>query len=550
MLRSLHIENYVLIDSLDVEFPEGLSIITGQTGAGKSILLGALSLLMGGKGDASLISEGAGCCVVEGEFSVDASMRGMLEEAEVEWEDGILTIRRVLSRSGRARAFINDSPVNVQLLQDLSASLVDIHSQHQSLKLSDKRFQMQVLDAFARNADLLKECRAGWEETRALEKELESARQRLARLVADREYNEAQFRRLDESRLRDGELEELEAEQKQLANAESIKENFAGLRALFEPSEGTAPDMALKEAERLMGKVSAFIPSAAELSERLRSARVELDDIYSTATAMDEGVQLSEERLQQVEDRMGLLYSLMQKHGCRSVAELIAERDRYSEALFDSDSLEERISTLEADLDNSRKKHLGICAELHSRRAAAAPGLAAGIEESLHELELDRAVFRVNVIGASPRADGADDISFEFSSTGAAPADVSKCASGGEISRIMLSLKAMMARFEGMPTMIFDEIDTGVSGSTADRMGSMICRMGDDMQVIAITHLPQVAAKGTAHFVVEKNSSAAAAVSSVRRLDDEGRVQEIARLLSGSDVTPEAVANARRLLGR
>ncbi len=550
MLRSLHIENYVLIDSLDVEFPEGLSIITGQTGAGKSILLGALSLLMGGKGDASLISEGAGSCVVEGEFSVDASMRGMLEEAEVEWEDGILTIRRVLSRSGRARAFINDSPVNVQLLQDLSASLVDIHSQHQSLKLSDKRFQMQVLDAFARNADLLKECRAGWEETRALEKELESARQRLARLVADREYNEAQFRRLDEARLRDGELEELEAEQKQLANAESIKENFAGLRALFEPSEGTAPDMALKEAERLMGKVSAFIPSAAELSERLRSARVELDDIYSTATAMDEGVQLSEERLQQVEDRMGLLYSLMQRHGCRSVAELIAERDRYSEALFDSDSLEERISTLEADLDNSRKKHLGICAELHSRRAAAAPGLAAGIEESLHELELDRAVFRVNVIGASPRADGADDISFEFSSTGAAPADVSKCASGGEISRIMLSLKAMMARFEGMPTMIFDEIDTGVSGSTADRMGSMICRMGDDMQVIAITHLPQVAAKGTAHFVVEKNSSAAAAVSSVRRLDDEGRVQEIARLLSGSDVTPEAVANARRLLGR
>ncbi len=545
MLRSLHIENYVLIDSLDISLPEGLGIITGQTGAGKSILLGALSLLMGAKGDAALISSGAQNCIVEGEFMAPEAIRQALEEAEVEWDGGNLLIRRVLNASGRSRSFINDSPVSVQLLQEISAQLVDVHSQHQSLQLADRRFQMNVLDHYAGCAADVEECRSRWNEVQAVSREIDALREKLSRLQADREYNAARFKQLDDARLRDGELEELDAEQKQLANAESIKENFASVSALLEPEEGMSVESALKEAERLIGKLSGLVPGTADLAERLRSSRIEIADISETVAALDSRVNLSQERLEQVEERMGLLYDLMRKHGCASVAELIAARDRYSEALFDSDALEARLAELEKQLAASKKAHLALCDKIHAARTKAAPGLAAGIQESLRYLELDRAVFAVDVAATDPSATGSDSVAFRFSATGASPVDVAKCASGGEISRIMLSLKALMARYTGMPTMIFDEIDTGVSGSAADKMGQMICKMGQDMQVLAITHLPQVAAKGSAHFVVEKSGD----VSTMRLLSPDERVQEIARLLSGERITPEAVANAKSLLG-
>ena len=548
MLRSLHIENYVLIDSLDIDLPEGLGIITGQTGAGKSILLGALSLLMGAKGDASLISSGAQNCIVEGDFSAPDAIRSVLEEAEVEWEGGNLLIRRVLNASGRSRSFINDSPVSVQVLQEIASSLVDIHSQHQSLQLADKHFQMNVLDHYAGCAADVEECRRLWNVILGETKELGQIRERLSRLQADREYNAARFKQLDDAHLRDGELEELDAEQKQLANAESIKESFAAVSSLLEPEEGMSVESALKEAERLLGKLAQLVPGTAGLAERLHSSRIELSDIAESVTEMDSRVNLSQERLEQVEDRMGLLYSLMQKHGCASVAELIAARERYSEALFDSTALEEKAAAVEKKLSEARKAHLALCSKIHSVRQKAATGLAAGIQESLRFLELDRAVFEVDLSAAEPSATGSDAVMFKFSATGSAPADVAKCASGGEISRIMLSLKALMARYTGMPTMIFDEIDTGVSGSAADKMGQMICKMGESMQVLAITHLPQVAAKGKAHFVVEKNASGSDAVSTMRRLSDEERINEIARLLSGERITPEAIANAKTLL--
>lgn len=545
MLRSLHIENYVLIDSLDISLPEGLGIITGQTGAGKSILLGALSLLMGAKGDASLISAGAQNCIVEGDFTAPEDLRPALEEADVEWDGGNLLIRRVLNASGRSRSFINDSPVNVQLLQDIAGSLVDIHSQHQSLQLADKRFQMSVLDYYSGCAGDVDECRRLWADIHSKTKDLAGIRERLSRLQADREYNEARFKQLDDAKLRDGEMEELEAEQNQLANAESIKENFAAVSALLAPEEGMSVESAIKEAERLLGKLTNLVPGTDELAERLHSSRIEIADIAQSISDLDSRVNLSQERLVQVEERMGLLYDLMQKHGCSTVAELIAERGKYSEALFDSSALEEKQAALEKQLSEARKAHLAICDKIHKARAKAAPGLAAGIQESLRFLELGRAVFAVDLSNAEPSATGSDAITFKFSATGSAPADVAKCASGGEISRIMLSLKALMARYTGMPTMIFDEIDTGVSGSAADKMGQMICRMGENMQVLAITHLPQVAAKGSAHFVVEKSQDA---VSTMRLLSDEERINEIARLLSGERITPEAVANARALL--
>ena len=548
MLRSLHIENYVLIDSLDISLPEGLGIITGQTGAGKSILLGALSLLMGAKGDATQISAGAQNCIVEGEFSAPDSIRSILEDAEVEWDGGNLLIRRVLNASGRSRSFINDSPVNVQLLQEIASSLVDIHSQHQSLQLSDRRFQMDVLDHFAGCAADVEECKRLWNVILCKTKELEEVRGRLSRLQADKEYNSARFKQLDDAHLRDGELEELDAEQKQLANAESIKENFAAASALLEPEEGMSVEVALKEAERLLGKLSQLVPDASSLAERLHSSRIEISDIAESIVDLDSRISLSQERLEQVEDRMSLLYGLMQKHGCANVAELLAARERYAEALFDSTALEEKAASLEKEVGDARKEHLSLCTKIHAARAKAAPGLAAGIQESLRFLELDRAVFAVELADAAPSATGSDAVTFKFSSTGSNPVDVSRCASGGEISRIMLSLKALMAQYTGMPTMIFDEIDTGVSGSAADKMGQMICRMGKDMQVLSITHLPQVAAKGSAHFVVEKSISGDGSVSSMRRLSDEERVQEIARLLSGERITPEAIANARTLL--
>ena len=548
MLRSLHIENYVLIDSLDIDLPEGLGIITGQTGAGKSILLGALSLLMGAKGDASLLSAGAQNCIVEGEFSAPELIRPVLEEAEVEWEAGNLVIRRVLNSSGRSRSFINDSPVSLQVLQEIAPSLVDIHSQHQSLQLADKRFQMSVLDHFAGCMKEVEACRRLWSDIQGRTKELDLIRERLSRLQADREYNAARFKQLDAARLREGELEELDVEQKQLANAEAIKESFAAVSSLLEPEEGMSVESALKEAERLLGKLSLLVPGTAELAERLRSSRIEISDIAETVTELDSRVKLSQERLEQVEDRMSLLYGLMQKHGCASVAELIAARERYSEALFDSTALEEKAATLERTLTETRKAHLAICGKIHSARQKAAPELASGIQESLRFLELDRAVFAVELSDAEPSANGSDAVTFKFSATSSAPLDVAKCASGGEISRIMLSLKALMARYTGMPTMVFDEIDTGVSGSAADKMGQMICRMGENMQVLAITHLPQVAAKGKAHFVVEKNTSGSDAVSTMRRLSDEERINEIARLLSGERITPEAIANAKALL--
>ena len=548
MLRSLHIENYVLIDSLDISLPEGLGIITGQTGAGKSILLGALSLLMGAKGDATQISAGAQNCIVEGDFSAPDSIRSILEDAEVEWDGGNLLIRRVLNASGRSRSFINDSPVNVQLLQEIASSLVDIHSQHQSLQLSDRRFQMDVLDHFAGCAADVEECKRLWNVILCKTKELEEVRGRLSRLQADKEYNSARFKQLDDAHLRDGELEELDAEQKQLANAESIKETFAAASALLEPEEGMSVEVALKEAERLLGKLSQLVPDASSLAERLHSSRIEISDIAESIVDLDSRISLSQERLEQVEDRMSLLYGLMQKHGCANVAELLAARERYAEALFDSTALEEKAAALEKEVGDARKEHLSVCTKIHAARAKAAPGLAAGIQESLRFLELDRAVFAVELADAAPSATGSDAVTFKFSSTGSNPVDVSRCASGGEISRIMLSLKALMAQYTGMPTMIFDEIDTGVSGSAADKMGQMICRMGKDMQVLSITHLPQVAAKGRAHFVVEKSISGDGSVSSMRRLSDEERVQEIARLLSGERITPEAIANARTLL--
>jgi DNA repair protein RecN (Recombination protein N) len=508
---------------------------------------------MGAKADASMVSDGAENCVVEAEFEAEdnGSIREILEENEVEWDNGHLIVRRVVNRSGRSRAFINDSPVPVALLQDISSCLIDIHSQHQTLLLSEKSFQLETLDYFAGNSNLRTECAEIWRTLIQQKNELKDLEQKISRISADKDYNEAQFRQLESASLKDGELSELEEEQKQLANAEDIKSGLGAVEELFYPSSDTLSlDASLKEMGRLLSRVSRFVPSASELSDRLDSCRRELDDICSEVSDLNSKVDVSPERLEQVEDRMSLLYSLMQKHSCHDEAELIAVRDRLAEELFDSTALEERRSALNEQIIKTNSRLTDISSRLHESRIKAAESFAAEITELIRGLELPYAIFQVCLSECPAGPTGHDAVTFRFSSTGRNAVDVSKCASGGELSRIMLALKSMRARYADMPTMIFDEIDTGVSGSVADRMGSTICDMGAYMQVFAITHLPQVAAKGNAHYLVSKEIDpvTSRAVSKIERLSDRQRVLEVARMLSGSTLTDAAIANAESLL--
>ena len=551
MLRSLQVRNYVLIDSLDIPFPAGLVIITGQTGAGKSILLGALSLVLGTKADASMVGENAENCIVEAEFeSDDPQLRDLVEAAGLNWNDGRLTIRRVLGRTGRSRSFVNDEPVTLPVLSSLAGRLLDIHSQHQTLLLNDHAFQLSMLDHYAGNETLLASCRTAWQRLASLRHRRDEVAEKLSRIALEKDFNESLYRQLEAARLRDGELEELETEQKRLANAEEIKEGLYAVENLLGgDAERDTVDSVLKETVRQLGRTARFVAPAQDLAARVESVRLELDDILSEVTALENGVDVAPERLETVEDRMSLLYDLMKKHGVATVADLIARRDALSESIFDSDALESERERLDKEIGQATEEHAALSRKLHEARGRAADPFAAAIQERLRYLELDRAVFVTALSETSPGPSGNDSVRFLFSSTGKNPVDVARCASGGELSRIMLCLKAMMARYAQMPTMIFDEIDTGVSGSVADKMGSMICDMGRDMQVFAITHLPQVAAKGEAHYLVSKETTPEdRTVTVIRPLTGEARVMEIARMLSGSEVTLEAVANAETLL--
>lgn len=546
MLYSLSVNNYILIGSLETEFPEGLIIISGETGAGKSILLGALSLVLGAKADASMVGPSGENCVVEAEFGMDEAIRGILSEADLPTEGDRLILRRTVGRSGRSRSFANDEPVSVSVLQELSEHLVDIHSQHQTLRLQDARFRMEALDLRAGCTQLRQDCARAWDRLTEERRKLATLEERIANAREEQDYNESRWRRLEEAKLVSGELEDLEAEQKQLAHAEEIRETLSAADALLSPSsdEIPSPEHQIRECAKLLEKASRFIPSMQALSERLSSARLELEDIAGEVASATARMDVSPERLQQVEDRLSLLYGLFQKYGATSVEELIGERDRLSALVKDATGLEADLDAARSAVSAAEDAHHKLCDELHARRAAGAGPFASAVEKLLHGLDLDKATFEVVLEASAPGALGRDTVQFLFSSTGKIKADVAKAASGGELSRIMLAIKAEMARFQHMPTLVFDEIDTGVSGGTADKMGSLVCEMGRSMQVFAITHLPQVAAKGHAHYLVSKASGS----TTVHQLSSEGRVQELARMLSGSSITPEAIANAKALL--
>lgn len=544
MLRSLRVSNYILIGSLETSFPEGLSIISGETGAGKSILLGALALVLGGKGDVSMAGPAGDSCIVEAEFTLTPEVKAFLQENDLPFDDEGIVLRRVVSKSGRSRSFLCDEPVAAATLQELASLLVDIHSQHQTLRLQDRMFRLEALDLFAGAGAERETCAGLWSSLQEARRHLESIRETKERAQREEAYNRALAEKLQEAGLQPGELQDLEEEQKRLAHAEELMETLSEANGILS-SEEYSPALQLRQAEKLLAKAGKFIGPMEGLVQRLEAARVEVEDIEADVEAQLARLDVSPSRLEQVESRLSLLYSLMQKHGVKTVEELISERDALAAAVEYASSLEEEEKAAAKEVERLQGLYAKSAGKLHSLREESSGQFGETIQKQLHSLDLDHAAFSVSLAPAAAGPTGEDAVDFLFSSTGKEPRDVAKAASGGELSRIMLSLKACMANFRKMPTLVFDEIDTGVSGSTADKMGSLVCSMGERMQVIAITHLPQVAAKGNAHYLVSRKAD----VTSMHLLDGEGRIMEIARMLSGASITPAAIENAKSLLG-
>ena len=535
MLKRLTIQNYALIENLDIEFPAGLVIITGETGAGKSIMLGALSLLLGAKGDAAALKDSSKNCVVEGEFEVDGEL---------------LVLRRVIAPSGRTRNFINDEPATLADLTEISSAIVDIHAQHQHLLLTDEGYQMKVLDYYAGTGTLLEDYSQVHSSLLQMQAQLKELREQIAKREGEMEYRAFQLGKLQEAHLKDGELEELESEQKQLANSEQIRESLSGAVGCMQPAGGTIVQN-LKDAVHLLQKCSNFVPELEELCNRLECCRIECKDIEEELEMLAERVVVSPQRLEQVEERLSELYSLMRKHSVQTVAELLQIQQNLQMEMSGADEEIAKAEVMEQQIKVLTAQREELAQQLSAKRKEKTELLASELQQSIRDLQMPYAVFKVELADAGKyTAKGTDTVSFMFSANGDKKLNpLQKAASGGELSRIMLCLKSLMARFTGMPTMIFDEIDTGVSGSIADKMGALIGKMGERMQIFAITHLPQIASKKGTHLLVYKEFDLQNnATTHIRELSPDERVNEVARMLSGASLTEAALENARVLL--
>lgn len=549
MLRTLTVENYVLIDRLEMELDRSLNIITGQTGAGKSILLGALGLLLGNKAEGGAMRDESRNCVIEGVFDVEGyGLEPFFDENDLDY-DPSLTIRRVITPAGKSRSYVNDLPVGQGVLRELGVRLVDIHSQHRNLILSDDKFRIGVVDRIAGCGELVGEYRKVYEELQASERELAALRAEAERNRRDEEWIRFQVEELTAANLREGELARIEAEQSVLANADAIGEAIVASRnALDDEQMGVL--LQLKTIEQAMNGIAPTLPLAGELFERVHSALLDLKDVSSELATAAEHIDADPERLSQVVARIDLIYSLQQKHRVTTEAELIALCEKYSAQLQTITSGDERIAALEQHIKDLHAEALRRADEIHAERTKAVPAIDSELGATLAELGMPSARFTVEVAAQEElMATGRDRVSFLFSANvGLSPQPVEKIASGGEISRVMLALKALVARSMQLPTIIFDEIDTGVSGQIADAMGRIISDLSRSMQVINITHLPQVASKGKTHFVVYKEDTLLGAMTSIRQLSARERVDEIAKMLSGSTVTSAAMEQARCLL--
>jgi DNA repair protein RecN (Recombination protein N) len=549
MLYSLQIENYILIEHLKIDFDEGFSVITGETGAGKSIILGALGLILGQRTDSKVIRDGAVKCVVEGSFSIAAyDLHAFFEINELEYED-VTLIRREIYASGKSRSFINDSPVGLQQLKELGEKLIDIHSQHQNLLLQHSAFQLNVVDTVAQTTSLLSQYQQSFTTYQEKRKQLTDLRNLAQKKQADRDYLHFQWKQLDEANLQENEQELLEQDLEMLQHAEEIKEYLHRTCDIIDGQE-TSVLPPLQEAVVAMRHAAQVYPVVGELQQRIETVVIELKDIAGELNKKQLSVEVEPERTEQVKHRLDEIYTLEQKHRLSSLSALIVLRDQLEEQLQRIDAFDDDIALLEKETTQFLKEVETLGERLTVARKKSFPLIAKHVEAQLRQLGMKHVVFQIDQQQQSEwTLMGRDEIQFLFSSNAQVkPQPVAQIASGGEISRVMLSIKSLIAHTKSLPTIIFDEIDMGISGEVANAMSIIMKQLGDVMQVISITHLPQIAARGTHHYRVFKSTQRGVSETTIQQLSDEERTSEIAAMLSGASVTQAAIENAKQLL--
>ncbi len=549
MLQKLKIQNYALIDNIEIYFQHGLSIITGETGAGKSIIMGALALVAGGRADSKIISKGAKKCVIEAEFFLaKLNLQEVFDEVDVDYDD-ITTIRREVADTGKSRAFINDTPCNLTSLKTLVSHLIDIHSQHANLLLNDAQFQVNILDSYANTSAELQTYSAAYKNYISTKKELESLQKSREDMMAEKDYLEFQYKQLDEASLIDGEQEQLEAEAKTLEHAEEIKTEFYGAYTALGGAEMNV-EMMLRDAVQMVRRVSEYVAEGESYVERLEALRIEVKDLGAEFEGVAEDMDFDPQRKLFVQERLDSIYSLQQKHRVDNVAELIALRDEFSNKLQRMVDYDIDVEKLQKQCDETRKILDAAAATLTSRRKAVVGAIEEQLVEKLVFLGMDNARCAIEVSRkADYHSSGVDDVAFKFSANKNGDMQaIAAIASGGEMSRVMLSIKQIVASRLLLNTIIFDEIDTGVSGEIAHRMGEMMQAIARDIQVIAITHLPQIASKGQSHYKVYKRDTEDRTITHITQLNTQERVLEIAEMLSGKNPSEAAIANAQSLI--
>lgn len=549
MISSLSIENFALIEKLHIDFSNGFSIITGETGAGKSILLGALGLVLGKRADLTSLKNKEEKCIVEAIFSIGKyDLKSFFESNDLDYEEETI-IRREILPSGKSRAFINDSPVNLQQLQDLSYYLIDVHSQHQTLALSDEEFQFKIIDALAQTSDRVVEYQLGLKNYRSTTTKRDTLKEQLATQLKEKEYHEFLFNELQQAQLKTGELEELEQTYEALNNVEFISENLDKLLVMANEDEyGLLKN--LKEFKSILQKNTAFSTNFTALFERTQSLFLEFDDVVKELQRESDLVYNDPEKLEALNQKLQLIYSLQKKHNVQTVEELIAIQNELEGKVVSIDQLENDIHRIEKELV-ALKASLDACAlAISQQRTAVIPALSTQLVDILSLLGMPNVQFKIDIIPTDTYySNGKDSIAFLFSANkGTDFGLLKKVASGGELSRIMLAVKSILAQYSKLPTIIFDEIDTGVSGEIANKMGEIMKGMSQNMQVFAITHLPQIASKGASHYKVFKTVTGDTTVSELKLLNKEERITEIAEMLSGKEISASALNHAKALL--
>ena len=550
MIKHLYIRNFTIIEELDINMYSGFSVITGETGAGKSIILGAIGLLKGQRADSKMIRIGADRCVVEAHFDLSKySMRQFFDDNDIDYDADDCIVRREITASGKSRAFINDSPVSLAMLKELGEQLIDVHSQHQNLLLGKQDFQLNVVDIIADNQKELTNYRAAYSDMKDKEKQLRIIREEIENNRNKADFMQYQFDELEAAHLSEGEQEELEKLSERMSHSEEIKSAlYAADNALS--ADETGVTTLLRSARSSLKQIERVMPVAGELATRMESAYIELKDIAQEISSQLEEVDFNPTDLDQVNNRLDKLYDLEKKYHVDSVSELIALRDELNRKLGDIENIDDRLQELQAAVDKATAKCKSFADVLSAKRVKSAKGIQNEVKDRLVALGMPNVRFEISISQTTLASDGQDAIDFLFSANkNGTLQQVAQVASGREIARLMLSLKAMISGAVKLPTIIFDEIDTGVSGKIAEKMAQIMKEIGEhERQVISITHLPQIAALGSTHYKVYKEDTAKGTVSHMLQLNDNERINEIAQMLSGSDITEAAVSNAKALL--